>query len=237
MSWLPDNEFGFSVAERERPDPSPFRLEAPLGVVAGVVCEGCRHRFEGRPLLTGWPQVLPHQRQPLFPTLVRAGEHQMPDAGETLPIESEGEAVRASPHHLVFPVVEDAHFSPAVLVFGDRPGKGGVLHGMIRSADRQMTLTAAPGQAFGDRPGDQNRALLVEHLQAEVVMEGGGVMLLDHEHLADGCRQRVDVRQLWGRIEGRLRFAAVRHAWRLPIGIPLSRRTTTTLTASGTTAG
>jgi hypothetical protein len=56
-----------------------------------------------------------------------------------------------------------------------------------------MALSPAPGETLGSRPGDQNRCLTVDHLETEVVMEGSGVMLLDHEQLADRCGQRVDI--------------------------------------------
>ncbi len=117
----------------------------------------------------------------------------MPDAGETLAVQAKGDPVIAPGDHLELAMVEDPHLSPAVFVPGDRPGEGGVLHGVVRRADRQVTLPPTAGQALGHRPGDQHRACLVQHLQPEVVMEGSGVVLLDHELLADGRSQRVDV--------------------------------------------
>jgi hypothetical protein len=58
---------------------------------------------------------------------------------------------------------------------------------MVLGADCQVALSPASGQTFGDGPGNQYRRLSVHHLQPHVVMESGGVMLLDDELVTDKC--------------------------------------------------
>ena len=59
--------------------------------------------------------------------------------------------------------------------------------------DGQVALSPALGETFGDRPGDQHRGIAVHHLQPDVVMLSGGVVLVDDKRRANRCGQRVDV--------------------------------------------
>src|SRR5690606_38166592 len=71
---------------------------------------------------------------------------------------------------------------------------GPVFEGVVLGANRQVPLPALARQPFRDGPGHQHRRVAVEHLEADVVVEAGGVMLLDHGSGAGGGGQGVDVR-------------------------------------------
>ena len=59
-----------------------------------------------------------------------------------------------------------------------------------------MPIAPASGQTLGHGPRDQDRGVSAHHLQPDVVMEAGGVMLLDDELGPDRCGQRVDIRHV-----------------------------------------
>ncbi len=79
--------------------------------------------------------------------------------------------------HVVRAGVPDGHGAAAVLALRDLAVEGEVLHRMVLGVHRQVVGAGVGGQALGDGPGDQHAVTL----QAQVPVQGSGVVLLDDE--------------------------------------------------------
>ena len=74
--------------------------------------------------------------------------------------------------------VPDGDVPAAVLALGDGALEGAVLEGMVLGLHGQAVHVRLERRPLGHRPGDQHPLVL----EAEVVVQARGVVLLDHEH-------------------------------------------------------
>ena len=184
---------GGLVAVGEGPDPVQLRFECPPFVVERLLRWGGQHRLWRREGVGGRRVVLPQDRQPLLLARLLSGSDQVVGGVQALAVEAERQLAGLLLQQFVVALVEDPHLSGAVVALRDRPREAPVLEGVVLDVDCQRLDPLAPGQPLGHRPGDQDGGGAVEHLEAQVVVEPGGVVLMDDEGVARACPCDVDV--------------------------------------------
>ena len=80
----------------------------------------------------------------------------------------------------VNPAVPDDHGSSAIVAFGNHAFEVAVFKRMVLDHHGQMLVGRVERGAFGHGPGPQHSF----HFQPQIVMQPGGVVLLDHENAA-----------------------------------------------------
>jgi len=114
-----------------------------------------------------------------------ADAHQVPGALQLLPVEAELEmALTVGGHGIAFralripgAAVPEQHRAAAVLPLGDDPLEAAVLHRVVLDVDGEALLAGIEARPLGDGPAPQHPF----HLEAEVVVQAGGGVLLDDE--------------------------------------------------------
>src|SRR5262249_53977905 len=169
--------------------------------------------------------------RPLAAAAPRLHTHQVPAALEPLALERESEVplveaeVRIAFRHPAAAIPDD-HGAAAILALGDVALEIEVLHRMVLGLDREPLAVGDETRTVRHRPALEHAV----ELEAKVVMEPPGRVLLHHELAAEACLRRrrrlrsaveiallpVVLQQVLARL--RLRFAlACHHDHSLPI--------------------
>ncbi len=171
----------------EGADAVPLDLESP---VIGVSRKGRGLRqHRGDPFRQQLPAGVLRRVHPVDHPVLAAGLEQHVATRDALPLQHDDHLVVAELLLLERARVPDRHQAAAVLAAGDLAGEVEVGERVVLGADGEPVLAGIGRDALRQRPRGEHAVVL----EAEVPVQRGRVVLLDHEATLAGGRRRLAV--------------------------------------------